>query len=402
MQGEWIRKPKGKASVVFVHGILSSGEACWRNEKGVRWPELLKNEEALDALGIYVYTYQTSIFSGDYRVSDVVDDLKERLRLDEVIDNERIIFVCHSLGGIVVRKFLVERAVDLIERRIVIGLFLVASPSLGTQYADWLSPLAQLFEHSQADALRFVRNNTWLSDLDKEFQNLKEAGKLRIVGKELIEDKFIVFKRFMMTQVVERFAGARYFGEQYKVPGSDHHSIAKPVGKDAIQHKLLCQFIKEVSAGMKGAREEERKVADEALTFLHNEGLFYAPYHYEEPLDCYESADKIRDELVKQSKKVSKDSKVFLSLDQIREHCKMFMRTLKDKSLVVHDGKGLKSAPFEVTSAQMDDFYKLIGRLRMDCHPHIRSLAENYGCRLSGELKKAMDRLEKQSDTEGA
>ena len=138
-------------------------------------------------------------------------------------------------------------------------------------------------------------------------------------------------------------------------------------------------------------REEERKVADEALTFLHNEGLFYAPYHYEEPLDCYESADKIRDELVKQSKKVSKHSKVFSSLDQMREHCKVFMRTLKDKGLVVHDGKGWNSAPFEVTSAQMDDFYKLIRMLRMDCYPYIRSLAKNYGCQPHGELKTAMD-----------
>jgi hypothetical protein len=31
MQGEWIKRPKGGAAVVFVHGILSSGEDCWRH-----------------------------------------------------------------------------------------------------------------------------------------------------------------------------------------------------------------------------------------------------------------------------------------------------------------------------------------------------------------------------------
>ena len=154
------------------------------------------------------------------------------------------------MGGIVVRKYIVERAVELVDTEKTIGLFLLASPSLGSSYADWLSPIALLFGHEQADALRFVRNNAWLNDLDKEFINLKEAGKLKLVGKELIEDKFIVLKNFWQRQVVEPFAGARYFGEPYKVPGSDHFSIAKPENNKAIQHRMLCEFIMEHEADM--------------------------------------------------------------------------------------------------------------------------------------------------------
>lgn len=246
MQGKWIRKPKSKTSVVFVHGILSSGEAGWRHENGSYWPELLKNDQELEPLGVYVFTYQTGIFSGNYRLSDIVDALKEHMRLDGVLESKQIVFVCHSMGGIVVRKFLVERATELIGAKIEIGLYLVASPSLGSSYANWLSPLAKFLKHAQADVLRFERSNAWLNDLDKEFQNLKEAGKLKIKGKELIEDKFILLKKFWHKQVVEPFAGFRYFGEPYKVPLSDHFSIAKPDGPDAIQHRLLCLFIKDV------------------------------------------------------------------------------------------------------------------------------------------------------------
>jgi hypothetical protein len=169
------------------------------------------------------------------------------MRLDDVLKSERLMFVCHSMGGIVVRKFLVERAIELIERETEIGLFLVASPSLGSDYANWLSPLARLFGHAQADVLRFVRGNYWLQDLDKEFTNLKEAGKLRIRGKELVEDKFVLLKKLLWKkQVVEPFAGAKYFGEPFKVPKSDHFSIAKPEDSNAIQHRLLCGFIKDV------------------------------------------------------------------------------------------------------------------------------------------------------------
>ena len=159
MPAPWIRKPQDGTSAVFVHGILSSGEACWRHENRTYWPDLLKAEPELASLGIYVFTYQTEVFSGSYRLGDIVDALKENMRIDGVLESERLVFVCHSMGGLVVRKFLVERAVELIEAEKEIGLFLVASPSLGSSYADWLSPLARFFGHSQADALRFVRGN---------------------------------------------------------------------------------------------------------------------------------------------------------------------------------------------------------------------------------------------------
>src|SRR5262249_25209400 len=49
--------------------------------------------------------------------------------------------------------------------------------------------------------------------------------------------------KFWHKQVVEPFSGARYFGEHYKVPHSDHSTIAKPENSGAIQHRLLCRFI---------------------------------------------------------------------------------------------------------------------------------------------------------------
>lgn len=165
------------------------------------------------------------------------------MRLDGVLQCKRLIFVCHSMGGIVVRKFIVERTAELIGAGKEIDLYLVASPSLGSSYANWFSLLAQFLGHTQADALGFVRYNVWLQGLDKEFKNLKEGGTLKIKGKELVEDKFVYLRKFWGKQVVEPFAGAVYFGEPYKVPLSDHFSIAKPHDKTAIQHRLLCEFI---------------------------------------------------------------------------------------------------------------------------------------------------------------
>jgi hypothetical protein len=243
MQGTWIREPQGDTSVIFVHGILSSGDACWRHANGTYWPALLTQEKDLASVGVYVFTYRTDIFSGNYHLGDAVDSLKEHFHLDRLWESKRLIFVCHSMGGIVVRQLLVVRQAEFIERKTEVGLFLVASPSLGSTYATLLSGFARILGHSQVQVLRFAQDNVWLNDLDTNFQNLKEAGKLSLTGKELIEDQAIVLHKFLRTQVVEPFSGARYFGEHYKVPHSDHSTIAKPENSAAIQHRLLCRFL---------------------------------------------------------------------------------------------------------------------------------------------------------------
>jgi pimeloyl-ACP methyl ester carboxylesterase/Cdc6-like AAA superfamily ATPase len=249
-QGTWIRKANNAPTVVFIHGINSSDE-CWRNQaNGAYWPDLLKENDTLSSLGIYSFSYQTNLFSGNYRLGDVVDSLKENLLLDDVIEYPQVVFVCHSMGGIIARRYLVqEQTYSLKEKKVKeVGLFLVASPSLGSNYANLLNEFARILNHTQADALRFSQNNTWLNDLDRDFLKLNQRGDLfTIKGKELVEDKFR-FGRLQLpffSQVVEPFSGARYFGDSLKVPDSDHFTIAKPDSKDAIQHRLLCQFIKD-------------------------------------------------------------------------------------------------------------------------------------------------------------
>jgi pimeloyl-ACP methyl ester carboxylesterase len=248
-QGNWIRKPVNDLTVVFVHGFNSSKE-CWLNSNGTYWPELLKREDEFSSIGIYIFSYRTSISSGYYSLGDVVDSLKEYLRLDNVIDFSKIIFVCHSMGGIVVRRFLVSQKTNLMRHGLKeVGLFLVASPSLGSNYANMLYPISKLAGHTQAKALRFSQENTWLNDLDRDFINFKaeKDGSLKIEGKELIEDLPVYLKSwFFKKQIVEPFSGARYFGDPFKVPGSDHFTIARAESSESIQHRLLCDFVRNI------------------------------------------------------------------------------------------------------------------------------------------------------------
>jgi hypothetical protein len=150
------------------------------------------------------------------------------------------------MGGIAVRRFVVKHQHELIDNHVSTGLFLVASPSLGSEDANALLIFTRLVQNTQAEALRFSQANVWLNDLDRDFLAILQKRRLPIVGKELIEDEPIRIKRWLGfgDQVVQPVSAGRYWGDSFKVPFSDHSSIAKPASRKAIQHELLVLFIK--------------------------------------------------------------------------------------------------------------------------------------------------------------
>jgi hypothetical protein len=238
----WVRKPHDQdAAIIFVHGVLSEPRNAWRSGKTF-WPELICSVDQLREVGVYVFSYRADVFSGKYRISDAVDSLRDYLDLDGLLSFSKLLFVCHSMGGIVVRQFLVNLQTVLIDKRVKIGLFLIASPSLGSEYANLFKGLAKVLGNEQVQALRFADDNTLLNDLDKNFINLKELGRLSIEGKELVEDEFIVLPKFLGSYVVRPFSGAKYFGNSIKIPHSNHFTIAEARDSSAFQHRLLVHF----------------------------------------------------------------------------------------------------------------------------------------------------------------
>jgi pimeloyl-ACP methyl ester carboxylesterase len=248
MQGKWIQQPQGDVSVIFVHGILSSGKASWRHANGTYWPDLLTQTKTLEGVGVYVFTYRSDIFSGHDHLGDAVDSLKQYLHADRLLESRHIIFVGHSVGGIVVRQLLVGHQAAFIERQIAVGLFLVASPFLGASYVHLLFLCTQVLGHSQARALRVAQKHGWFNDLDWNLLQLKAARKVSLTGKELVEEHFIVLHNRGHQQVVQPLSGVRYFGEPSQVSGADHATIATPADSEAVQHRWLCRFILDMRA----------------------------------------------------------------------------------------------------------------------------------------------------------
>src|SRR5580700_7569611 len=113
----WYKDRNTGQVIIFVHGVLSDSQGCWYREPstqsaGVYWPDLLQNDSRFAKYSIYLGGYETDVDSGPYEVSDCAEELFKALaRPDKntgraVLDEKTIIFVGHSMGGIVVRYLL--------------------------------------------------------------------------------------------------------------------------------------------------------------------------------------------------------------------------------------------------------------------------------------------------------
>jgi pimeloyl-ACP methyl ester carboxylesterase len=91
-------------ALIFIHGLMGSSET-WKNGH-VYWPELLAADAAIEAFDIYRIDYETGLLDGA-PISDIRRSLGRAMKASLGMRSyETIQFIAHSLGGIIVRDYL--------------------------------------------------------------------------------------------------------------------------------------------------------------------------------------------------------------------------------------------------------------------------------------------------------
>lgn len=269
----WYRHQDTDAVIVFVHGIMSDSRMCWlapdneSPESARYWPELIASDSRFNEYSIYLGGFATGLSSTIYDASACEQELYRALiRPDEltgkrVLDHERIVFVCHSTGGIVVRHML-EREVVAFQQKTV-GLLLIASPSFGSRLASALSIVSRLFGNKLARQLEW--GNKFLKDVDVRFkQTLHEDRIPRFYGREGLEQispglwlRYVPFlNRFLL---VTEESGGRYFGQPVLLRHTDHSGTVKPVERSHSGYELLVDFVREFRERFQPPRDPNRQ-----------------------------------------------------------------------------------------------------------------------------------------------
>ena len=253
----WYHADDGADTViVFVHGLASDSRSAWHFEGDGQagdayWPALVADDPAFSGSAIFLGGYHTEVDSHDYDFRDAANQLHRSLAVSvgrassAVLDFPNILFVTHSAGGIVVRHMLTRHVDDFANK--AVGLVLIASPSIGSRDADRFRFIADMVRSKQGRQLTF--NNPFLESLDKDFKNLVSEDRIpKLKGVEWLEHHLLfgtIGKVVGLARddvLVDAQSGGRYFGEPYRMPGSDHVSIVKPDSRDHESHRALLYF----------------------------------------------------------------------------------------------------------------------------------------------------------------
>ena len=267
----WFRSSRGGSVIIFVHGVLSDFRNCWMyndKERSAYWPSLIVKDPRFRGVGVYLGGYYTSVDAGSYDLRNSADELFNGLQRKSkegelaVLSQKNLIFVCHSTGGIVVRYMLVNNYKAFVDK--TLGLVLIASPSYGSRWADWLGLLLSVYGHKVGEQLK---EGSWsLRDLDAQFKNLVNERMIpKLFGVEAYENYFILHRKWLPDRnvVVTQESAGRYFGAPVLLRNTDHFSSVKPDGFEHPAYELLvdfCQKHPEFSANISDESSSNRRI----------------------------------------------------------------------------------------------------------------------------------------------
>jgi pimeloyl-ACP methyl ester carboxylesterase len=159
-----LSQPAGRARViVFVHGIHGSRES-WRAANGAYWPDLIRTDPRFAYSDVDVAQYPTPDSNGTMSSVQLADVLWAHLKQDDVWEHREVVFIAHSLGGILVEEMLLRHPAEAAKVKFIV--------SYGTPHEG--SPIARIAALYDKDPLlrdlNDASDNAFLTQLEHNWR----------------------------------------------------------------------------------------------------------------------------------------------------------------------------------------------------------------------------------------
>ncbi|WP_426055778.1 alpha/beta fold hydrolase [Janthinobacterium sp. PSPC2-1] len=150
--------------VVFVHGILGNASTTFKAQSAQQgWPELLARDPAIaEPIDVISLGYASDPLQRASNINEIATRLRSKLDQEDVfIRYSRVIFVTHSMGGLVARRALLQLNQDNPDALKKVGaVFFFATPAGGSdnaELASWISKNPQFSNMSPSDVNMFLQ-----------------------------------------------------------------------------------------------------------------------------------------------------------------------------------------------------------------------------------------------------
>ncbi|KAF7914114.1 uncharacterized protein EAF01_000520 [Botrytis porri] len=274
-----------KLDIVALHGIKGDAFKTWteKNEDGVKnmWlRDQLPNE--LPGARIFSFGYDANVlFSrGTGTIEDFATALLEDLLRERSNDKNRkrrIIFICHSMGGIVVKKALIRAFNIKLYRNIfelTSAILFLATPHMGSdetklpllisKFANGLLALPMRFSGRVRDELitPLSRGSSVLIETQDEFKRLKLYDGIRVAS--FLEMDICSGLKGL---VVDEESAQLHIPDErvVKMHGCDHRNICRFTGPESSSYKSVWGILKVYADEASSLVEDDLAPEDESL-----------------------------------------------------------------------------------------------------------------------------------------
>ena len=230
-----------KLLIVLVHGFNSSSEQAWG-----RFPSLITEQKDSVFAGFNVvrYGYGSSFCKNRVDIRERGAGLKSFLK-DEISSYEGVIFVSHSMGGLVVMHSLTRLAKENNDnlKRLLITVMTFGTPHYGVKAADQLTSLGFLCSDNQAEGLRVFNDSLFelMSDWNSFFsKETSERYSYHVTLRTYYGER---------DTFVDRVSACGPYLECDEVDGN-HVMMVKPDNTEHLAYKKLISEVRRIIAAI--------------------------------------------------------------------------------------------------------------------------------------------------------
>lgn len=247
-----------KLDIVFIHGLAGHAERTWGDVNEVFWPTWLGEDFTNIAVWTVGYDATPSAWLRDTmpmedRALNILNDLSLTGRIGE----RPILFIVHSMGGLILKYMLEKSKINDRYSHILAhtkGVVFLAVPHDGASGANFLNALSNILRVNDI-VKQLQKNASALDRLDGSFNILVQQEKLECIS-------FFETKEVRLKRKIFGWKGIKVVG---KASAKGRFPQQEPIGIDA-DHIEICKLKTKTDQVYKNIKPLIQKILDDDHT----------------------------------------------------------------------------------------------------------------------------------------